>query len=258
MKWLFWAGVVVLPITVYMACMHMKLQRANPVIQRTLVKWESLGDSTFSTRLVKDRQGHVVCLENDAELNNFRFWKDSVLLTEYAKTETRVVYEFKGRLDSTGKLISGKAVAAYDTYHPDTVLHRFEYNTRGYLVKEVRDYGQAGVYMITYEYEEGDAVKICTWHNNELYNTKELEYYSGKDNLTGLEDFKFRKNINNLAGHTSRHLVKKITSIAGNGKINYSFNYEYETDEQGLPLKLIAKKGKKISTVTTYFYASKT
>lgn len=251
------AGVAVLSLTGYVACMRMKVQRVNPVIKKNLVKWESMGDSASSTRLVKDQQGRITSMENDVEVNSFHFLTDSVLLTEYSKAENRVVYAFKGRRDHAGKLISGMAVAAYAAYDPDTVLHRFEYNAGGYLVKEFRDYGKDGTYIIVYEYEGDDVIKISTWYNNELYNTKELQYYTGKDNLTGLEDFKFRKNINNLAGNTSRHLVKKITSVARNGKLNYSFDYEYETDEEGLPVKLIAKKGKKVNAVTTYFYASK-
>lgn len=168
-----------------------------------------------------------------------------------------MVYEFKGRLDSTGKIMDGLATASYAVNSPDTVVHRFEYNEAGYLVKELRDYGKAGVYMIIYEYEQGDVVKIFTYYNEELYNTKELEYYTQRGNFTGLEEFKFRRNINHLAGKVSKHLMKKITSVARNGKLNYSFNYEYETDEDGLPVKLITKKGKKVNTVTNYFYAAK-
>lgn len=256
MKWLLIAGVAVLSLTGYMACSFVKVQHANPVIKRNLVKWEST-DAASSTRLEKDLQGRITSMENNAEVTAFKFWADSMLLTEYSKAENRVVYEFKGRLDHTGKLVSGLAIASYSSWKPDTVSHRFKYNVAGYLVKEFRDYGKAGTYTIVYEYEEGDAVRIYTWFNNDLYNTKELEYYRKKDNLTGLEDFKFRRNINNLAGNISRHLVKKITSLARNGKLNYSFNYEYETDEEGLPLKLITKKGKKVNSVTTYFYASK-
>ncbi len=63
--------------------------------------------------------------------------------------------------------------------------------------------------------------------------------------------------MNELVGNTSRHLVKKITFVARNGKLNYSFNFEYETDDEGLPLKLITRKGKKVSGATTYFYAAK-
>ncbi|NII23847.1 hypothetical protein HB364_02065 [Pseudoflavitalea sp. X16] len=258
MKWLVVAGFAVLSFTGYVACRHMKVQHGTPVIRKNLVKWESKGDATASAQLTKDEQGRITGIENDTEINTFRYWSDSLMLLEHAKPETRVVYEFKGKLDNMGRLLSGVAIAAYADYNPDTVYHRFEYNATGGLVKEFRDYGKDGIYIITYEYKNGDVVKICTWYNNELYNTKELEYYADKKNLTGLEDFKFRKNINNLVGNTSRHLVKKITSVARGGKINYSFNYEYETDMEGLPVKLITKKGKKVSTVTTYFYEAKT
>ncbi|AXY77331.1 hypothetical protein D3H65_26590 [Paraflavitalea soli] len=237
--------------------MRSKVQRENPVIQRSLVKWESTGDSASSTRLGKDSQGHITSMENNAELNRFQFSTDSILLTEYSKTNNRIVYAFKGRLDSAGRLTEGTAIVGYADHGTDTVLHRFEYDDQGYLVKEYRDYGKAGIYIIIYQYEAGDAIRISTWYNNELYNTKELEYYTGKNNLTGLEDFKFRKNINHMVGNVSKHLVKKITSVAGNGKLNYSFNFEYETDDEGLPLKLITRKGKKVSGVTTYFYAAK-
>lgn len=257
MKWLLMACGIVLSLTGYMACMRSKVQRENPVIQRSLVKWESTGDSASSTQLVKDSQGRITSMENKVELNRFQFSTDSILLTEYSKTDNRIVYAFKGKLDSAGKLIRGTAIVGYGAHGTDTVQHRFEYDNQGYLVKESRDYGKAGTYIITYLYEAGDAIRISTWYNNELYNTKELEYYTDKDNLTGLEDFKFRKNMNELVGNTSKHLVKKITSVARNGKLNYSFNFEYETDDEGLPLKLITRKGKKVSGVTTYFYAAK-
>jgi hypothetical protein len=257
MKWLLMACGIVLSLTGYMACMRLKVQRINPVIQRSLVKWESTGDSASSTQLVKDGQGRITSIENNTELNRFQFSTDSILLTEYSKTDNRIVYAFKGRLDSAGKLTSGTAIVGYAAHGTDTVLHRFEYNDQGYLVKELRDYGKAGTYIIGYTYEGGDVIRISTWYNYELYNTKELEYYTQKENLTGLEDFKFRKNMSQLVGNTSRHLVKKITSTARNGKLNYSFNFEYETDDEGLPLKLITRKGKKVSVVTSYFYAAK-
>jgi hypothetical protein len=253
MKWLAMAGVVVSSVTVYMACISIKGQRINPVIHKNLVKWESTGDSASSTSLQKDTLGHITTLETSLEINRFLFCKDTVMLTEFSKEENRIVYSFTGKMDSTGKLTSGVAIAAYSP-SPDTVIHHFEYNTEGYLSKEFRDYGKNGVYTILYEYEQGDAVKIYTYYNDELYNTKELDYGSRK-NVTGLEDFKFRRNINSLTGKTSNHLLKKITSTGRGGKLNYSFDYEYETDEEGLPVKLVTKKGKKVSSVTTYFYA---
>lgn len=257
MKWLLMAGIAVLSFTGYVACRQMKVQHEIPVIKKDLVKWENSGDAASSACLTKDEQGRIIGIENETEINTFRYWADSLLFLEHTKPETRIVYEFKGKLDSAGRLLSGVAVAAWGDYTPDTVYHRFEYHA-GFLVKEFRDYGKAGIYTITYEYKNDDVIKICTWHNNVLYNTKELEYYTGKKNLTGLEDFKFRKNINNLVGNTSRHLVKKITSVGRGDKVNYSFNYEYETDGEGLPVKLITKKGRKISSVTTYYYAAKT
>jgi YD repeat-containing protein len=249
MKWLSIAGVAVLCLVGYATFVNMKVPPQKVVITKSLVQWQSTGDSASSTWLMKDSAGRIISVENNVEVNSFRFWADSVLLTEYSKTEDRIVYTFKGRRDSSGKLISGKAIATYDVFEPDTVQHRFEYNAGGYLVKEFRDYGKTGTYIIAYEYDGSDVVKISTWLNNVLNNTKELAYYKEKNNLTGLEDFKFRRNINSL--------VKQITSTAGNGKRNYSFNYEYETDEDGMPVKLIAKRGKKVSTVTTYYYAAK-
>lgn len=255
MKWMLGAGLVLLPILVYMACSRMTEQRSVPVIQKRLLRWEHSGDSNACMRLVMDKRGRVVRMENDAEINVFRYWKDSLELTELAKADQKLVYVFNGRLDSLGKLVSGTAIASYIPHDPDTVVHRFEYSADGYLVKEYRDYGQAGDYIITYTYDQGDAVKICTWYNDELYNTKELEYYPEHYNHTGIEDFKFRRNINQLAGFRSRHLVKRITSTARNGKLNYAFNYEYETDAAGLRLKSIARNGIKVSGVTTYYYA---
>jgi hypothetical protein len=257
MKWLSIAGVAVLCLVGYVAFVYMKVPPQKVVITKSLVQWQSTGDSASSTRLMKDSIGRITSVENNVEVNSFRFWADSVLISEYSKTEDRIVYTFKGRLDTAGKLISGKAIATYDVYAPDTVQHLFEYNAGSYLVKEYRDYGKTGTYTIAYEYEGSDVIKISTWLNNELNNTKELAYYKEKNNLTGLEDFKFRRNINSLTGNSSRHLVKQITSTAGNGKRNYSFTYEYETDEDGMPVKLIAKRGKKVSAVTTYYYAAK-
>lgn len=257
MKWLLLAGVAALSFTGYVACISTKGQRVNPVIHKNLVKWESNGDTASFTALVKDTAGHITSVETGLEINRFSFCEDSVTFTEFSKTGNRIVYEFKGKKDSTGKLMSGTATSSYSVNSPDTVKHNFEYNADGYLVKEFRDYGKGNIYSIIYEYEQGDAVKIYTYYNDELYNTKTLAYYTDRKNLTGLEDFKFRKNINGLAGKTSSHLVKKITSLARDGKLNYSFDYEYQTDEEGLPVKAFTMKGKKVNSVTTYFYASK-
>lgn len=258
MKWQIMAGATILSLAGYMACVKAKVKHEDPVITKKLVSWEITGDSTATTRLIKDSLGRVVSMENNTEINTFTYVADSLLINEFSKAENRIVYTFRGKIDSGGKLSGGTAIAAYGAFQPDTVLHRFEYNERGYLVRELRDYGEAGTYAIAYEYRGNDATRILTWYNNELYNTKELEYYADKKNVAGLEDFKFRRNINSLAGHNSQHLVKRISSVAGDGKLNYSFTYEYETDEEGLPVKLIAKKGKKVSGVTTYFYAAGT
>ncbi len=96
---------------------------------------------------------------------------------------------FKGKLDSAGKLTCSRAIVGYAAHGTGTGSTGLNTMTRGYLVKEFRDYGKAGTYIITYLYEAGDAIRISTWYNNELYNTKELEYYTDKDNLTGLRRF---------------------------------------------------------------------
>ncbi len=92
MKWLLMACGIVLSLTGYMACMRSKVQRRNPVIQRSLVKWESIGDSASSTQLVKDSQGRITSMKTRWRLNRFQFSTDSILLTEYSKTDNRIVY----------------------------------------------------------------------------------------------------------------------------------------------------------------------
>ncbi|WP_276480344.1 hypothetical protein [Paraflavitalea pollutisoli] len=256
MKWQIMASVAIVSLCGYVACIQAKVQQKKPVITKRLVRWQSTGDSASATQLTKDTAGHITLVENNTEINTFRYVGDSILLTEYAKEAGRVVYSFRGLTDSTGKLLQGTAIAAYGSFAPDTVLHRFEYNKEGYLVRESREYGAAGTYTISYEYDGRDVVRILTWYNNELNNTKELGYYSDKANTTGLEDLKFRHNINNLVGRNSEHLIKTISSANGKGKLNYAFTYEYETDAEGLPVKLIAKKGKQVKAVTTYYYAA--
>lgn len=256
MKWLLTAGMAVLVFVGYIACKTIKSSNGNPVITKKLMRWENTSDPAATTTLLKDAQGRITNVETVLETDAFTFKKDSVELSEYLKAENRTVYTFKGKVDSTGKLTTGMAIVAYDSLSTDTVEHRFEYNAAGYLVKEYRNYGAGKLYTIQYEYKEGDAVKIETWYNKELFNTKELEYYNYRMNETGLEDFKFRKNMNQLAGNTSRHLVRKITSTGRHGKLNYTFNYEYETNEEGLLFKLISKKGKKVNAVTTYYYTA--
>lgn len=256
MKWQIMASVAVLSLCGYVACIQAKVQHKAPIITKRLVSWQTTGDSASATRLTKDALGNITRVENGTEINTFRYTSDSLALTEFSKEAGRVVYSFRGLVDSTGKLLQGTAIAAYGSFKPDTVLHRFAYNDAGYLVKETRDYGEAGIYIIGYEYEGADVVRIQTWYNNALYNTKEMAYYTGQANATGLEDLKFRHNINNLVGRNSEHLIKTISSTNGTGKLNYAFTYEYETDEEGLPVKLIAKKGKQVKGVTTYYYSA--
>lgn len=256
MKWQIMASVAVVSLCGYVACIQAKVQQKRPVIAKRLLRWQSMGDSASVTQLTKDSAGRITIVENSTEINTFRYVQDSFLLTEYSKKAGRVVYSFRGVVDTTGKLLQGVAIAAYGSFKPDTVLHHFEYNKSGYLVKEARDYGAAGTYTISYEYEGADVVRILTWYNNELNNTKELAYYTDKVNATGLEDLKFRHNINNLVGRNSEHLIRTISSANGSGKLNYAFTYEYETDADGLPVKLIAKKGRQVKAVTTYYYAA--
>jgi YD repeat-containing protein len=231
-------------------------EQSSPVIQKRLVKWENIGDPASATSVERDVPGRITRMETATEINLFSFSGDSVLFSEFSKADEQVVYQFQGILNKLGALVSGTAISSYGLMYPDTVTHLFEYDAAGYLVKETRSQPN-NVYTIQYSYKNADAVKITTYSNNILYNTKELEYYTDRDNQTGLEEYKFRKNCNGLAGKTSRHLVKKITSVAGNGKINYSFTYEYETDAQGLPVKLTSKTGKKVNSVTAYYYVAK-
>lgn len=247
----------ILVLLLLSACTRSRQPRSVHVIKKRLTQFTHVADTLSATQIERDVAGRITRIETSEEINLFHYTGDSILLSEFSKSAGREVYLFSGLLNSAGAIVTGMSVSNYGFTQADTNMHQFSYDEAGHLVKELRIDGKNSTFAVQYEYRNHDAVKITTYHNQVLTNTKQLEYYAQLDNHTGLEDYKFRRNCNGLAGTMSAHLVKRITSVTGIGHLNYDFTYEYETDAEGLPVKAISKSGKKVNAVTTFLYAAK-
>ena len=240
---------------IYIGCNRHSIQKPIPPPEKIVSGWTDSANAEDKTQFIFDEANHVTKEESNNETSSYEFVKDSVVIREFNKDENRFVYEFRGRLDTGRRLVSGIANSSYITTAPDTVYHSFDYNKDGFLTKEERISKTSDIFSIEYKYEDNQLKKIFTYSNGKLYNTKEFEYYQS-DFMPGLpEAFKFQKNINRLVGRSSEHLIKKIVSTGKNGKRNYILRYEYQKDPHGYAYKVIGKKGKKSRTVVNYFYA---
>ena len=240
---------------IYIGCNRHSIQKPIPRPEKMVSGWVDSGNADDKTQYIFDQANHVTKEESASEISSYEFLEDSVIIKEFSKDENRFVYEFRGRLDTNKRLVSGIANSSYITTAPDTVYQCFEYNKEGFLAREERISASSDSFSIEYEYKDNQLKKAFTYSNGELYNTKEFEYYQ-TDFTPGLpENFKFRGNINRLVGRSSGHLVKKIVSKGKNGKQKYTIRYEYQKDPDGYAYKVIGKKGKKTRTVVNYFYA---
>ena len=251
--------VAILAITfIYVSCNKHTIQKPVGISDRTLSGWSHSDDPQQRTQLTFDDSMQVVREETGNEISSYQFTKDSVIIREFHKDENRYVYEFKGRLDGKKRLLSGTAFSSYVTTAPDTVHQFFTYNKAGALSMEKRISNLTDTFVVTYEYEDNVVAKVKTYSNGQLYNTKEYTYYDDELSNGLPEEVKFRKNVNNLVGVAGHKLIRKITSIGGNGKEKYKLNYEYQMDGNGYASKMITKRGKKVSGVMTYFYVPTT
>ncbi|MFT3826251.1 MAG: hypothetical protein QM731_20170 [Chitinophagaceae bacterium] len=214
-------------------------------------------DSVSNMRFKKDTVGRIIYLETDLEISTWHFYKDSVLYREFSKTAERVVFEFRGRSDTKGRLQQGVTLSSYNINSPDRSLRSFEYNEEGYLVKAVEDFGKDGIYLQTYEYRDGDMISISSYFNGVLRNVKKLEYTSLNNQLRW-DDYRFGHNINGWLGYNSLHLVKSITSVKTDGKVNYTLRFDYRMDERGLLLAQQMWQGSILKEIRSFFYTPET
>ena len=240
---------------VYLGCNRYSIQKSITRPEKMVSGWMDSSNADDRTQYLFDHANHVTKEESANQISSYEFVKDSVIIREFNKDENRFVYEFRGRVDASNRLVSGIANSSYIPTAPDTVDHSFHYNKDGFLTKEERISTASDIFSIEYEYKDNQLNKVFTYSNGELYNTKEFEYYQS-DFMPGLpEPFKFQKNINRLVGRSSEYLIKKIVSTGKNGKQKYILRYEYQKDPHGYAYKVIGKKGKKGRTVVNYFYA---
>lgn len=247
--------VAILAITfIYVSCNKHTIQKSTGDINKVVSGWAHSSNSGLRTELSFDQARNIVKEETDNDISTYQFVNDSIIIREFDKEENRCVYQFAGKIDSQKRLVRGIATSSYITTAPDTVHHFFEYNKEGYLLTETRRSSSSDTFLVRYEYEDIVMKKVTTFSNSTVYNTKEFTYYDNELSYSLPEETKFRKNLNNLVGHSNQKLVKKIVSTGKNGKEKYISNYEYQMDANGYASRMISRKGKKIGGVVTFYY----
>jgi hypothetical protein len=243
---------------IYVSCNKHTSQRSTTrTSDKVLSGWADSAQPALKTKLTFDGSNEIIREETANDYSTYEFSRDSITIREFSKEEDRLVYEFKGKLDSLKRLISGTATSCYIISAPDTVQHQYEYNAQGYLLSEKRISGAVDTFSIVYEYEENLVTKVSTYSNNVLYNTKEFTYYENEIRYSLPEEIKFRKNLNHLVGNSSNKLLKKTISMGKNGKQTYTVNHQYSFDPNGYASQMINKKGKKVSGVVNFYYGEK-
>lgn len=182
-----------------------------------------------------DAQGRLVQVEDDEDRDTYTFKGDSVFIKEFRKTENRYVYDFKGKMDAKGRIISGKASASYVINSPYVATFAFEYDAQGYMVKQITDRSDQYDYVYEYTHQNGDMVKSRVYLNGALQYGADYEYYTDMANKTGLEGNKFYGYQNGLTGTPSQHLMKKATGINDKGESGWTAGYTYQLDADGYP-----------------------
>ena len=247
--------VAILAITfIYVSCSKHSIQKSTVTANKIVNGWSHSANPELRTQLSFDELQDVVREETDSDISTYQRLGDSVIIREFNKEENRCVYEFKGRLDNQKKLVSGIAISSYILNTPDTIRHMFEYDGEANLLSETQISSVSDTFVVKYEYEDKIVRKVSTYSNSILYNTKEFTYYDFDLPYDLPEEIKFRRNINHLVGRSAQKLVKSMVSTGRNGKQKYIQKYEYQMDETGYASRIIRRKGKKVSDITTFSY----
>ena len=242
---------------IYVSCNKHTTQKSVTSSNKVVSGWSDSSRPELKTQLVFDGSNEVIKEETINDYSTYQFSSDSVIITEFNKDENRVVYQFKGKLDSLKRLVSGCATSSYILSAPDTTSHIYVYNNEGYLLNETRTSSTSDTFEIIYNYEDNVVKRVATYTNGILYNTKEFSYYDNDINYSLPEETKFRKNLNNLVGRSSAKLLKKTVSIGKNGKEKYTVNHQYTFDPNGYAARMISRKGKKVTGVISFYYGER-
>lgn len=175
-----------------------------------------------------DSKGRVKLVEDNEDRDTYEFRGDSVFIKEFRKTDNRYVFDFKGKMDAKGRVISGKASVSYLVHAPYTATYSFEYDAQGYQTKEICLRSDNQNYEYRYEHENGDLVKQRAYLNGQLEYGADYTYYPDLPNNSGIEFNKFYSCPNGLSGTPSQHLMKSATGINSEGQSGWHFEYSYQ------------------------------
>ena len=113
---------------IYVSCNKHTAQKSVTSSNKVVSGWSDSSRPELKTQLVFDGSNEVIKEETINDYSTYQFSSDSVIITEFNKDENRVVYQFKGKLDSLKRLVSGCATSSYILSAPDTTSHIYVYN----------------------------------------------------------------------------------------------------------------------------------
>lgn len=177
---------------------------------------------------------NVVADQEDSAIVSFNR-KDSVFIKERRFTENREVFDFKGRIDAKGRVLSGHASVSYNLYLPYEADYTFTYNPDGSMASQTIQRSNGQLIQYLYGYQSGDLIQEQVFRDGQAEFTLDYEFYTNMTDKTGVERTKFYGAHNGLSGKPSKHLIKAIKATSGNGTTMWTRQLVYHLDGNGYP-----------------------
>lgn len=240
------------------SCKKDKNVQPNPVNgNKKLVKYTQPAYN-YEQLMEYDAQGRITKEdESNSDLYTFTYGANSFTLKAIRKSENnRVVIDFSGTLDAKGRIVTVTGLQQYAQNNPQNVIFNYEYNADGYLVKLTKDFSTNPDYKYEFSYTNGDLTESKYFENGVYKHSIFYEYYLDKPEKTELTQFySLGPQVTMLEGKPNAHLTKHAKLINANNTVSWTYDYSYDLDAEGYPVKMVISNGN--TSWTTFFYYSK-
>lgn len=136
-------------------------------------------------KLKYDNKGRVILSEDDEDKYTVTYTGNEIHVVNFRKTENQVVFDFTGKLNAQGNIISGTGTSNYTQLYQEK--HSFEYDAAGNMTKKVLDRNNGEiVYTYQYMYKNGNLEGYDVYVNGVYDYGGRFEYYTDKIDKSGL------------------------------------------------------------------------
>lgn len=180
-------------------------------------------------------KGRLNMIDEGEDSTNIVFKSDSVFIKEFRKAENRFVFDFKGKMDNKGRVVSGQAQVSYNINFPHVANYSFQYNIDGYMTNQLIKRSNNTDTEYFYTYQNGDLKEMRVYRDGLIDFSIQYDYHLNMTDKTGVEMNKFYPGHNGLSGKTNKHLVKMVKGMMSNGTVSWTQAMTFHLDAKGYP-----------------------